>query len=513
MTAEALRRRMAHGNVYAPEKVDAALANYFRPGNLNALRELALLWTADRVDEALQRLPRAARHHGHLGGPRAGRRRAHRRTRGRDADPPRGTDRRPLQRRRPARGPRRPLGRADRRQPGRAGRAATRSSRPSAAPTTRWSATTCPRPSSTFARAENATQLVLGDSRRTRRGPHVQPGHRPSARCASSGDIDVHIVTHAETGRGFAAAAWPRQPQHPTQGPGATSSQSLLPPLLTVCLTPFRGELNLVSDMLLFLLLTVVVALVGGLVPGSDRGRRRVGCCSTTTSRRPCTPSPSARPTTPSPCSSSSWWPRWSARPSTWPRDARDRRHAPPPSRGRWPTSPAASSRGDDALADMLQRVRETFALTSVTLLERGRRRLGGPGQRGDRGRPARVMRTRRCRPGTDWSSRCAARRSGPRTSVWSAPSRHRRLSCSTISGSAGRRPRPLRSRRRTRYAPRCSPPSATTSAPRSPPPRPRSRACSASTSSSQPRTDTSCSRRPTSRSTGWPAWSTTCST
>ena len=54
MTAEALRRRLAHGNVYAAEKVDAALSNYFRAGNLTALRELALLWTADRVDDALQ---------------------------------------------------------------------------------------------------------------------------------------------------------------------------------------------------------------------------------------------------------------------------------------------------------------------------------------------------------------------------------------------------------------------------------------------------------------------------
>src|SRR5918994_2212726 len=40
MTPEALRRRMAHGNIYAPEKIDAALTNYFRPGNLAALREL-----------------------------------------------------------------------------------------------------------------------------------------------------------------------------------------------------------------------------------------------------------------------------------------------------------------------------------------------------------------------------------------------------------------------------------------------------------------------------------------
>lgn len=54
MTPEAIRRRMAHGNIYAPDKVDAALRNYFRPGNLGALRELALLWVADRVDEALQ---------------------------------------------------------------------------------------------------------------------------------------------------------------------------------------------------------------------------------------------------------------------------------------------------------------------------------------------------------------------------------------------------------------------------------------------------------------------------
>jgi two-component system sensor histidine kinase KdpD len=54
MSPEALRRRMAHGNIYPAERVDAALANYFRPGNLSALRELALLWVADRVEENLQ---------------------------------------------------------------------------------------------------------------------------------------------------------------------------------------------------------------------------------------------------------------------------------------------------------------------------------------------------------------------------------------------------------------------------------------------------------------------------
>ncbi|HEX9339027.1 MAG TPA: universal stress protein, partial [Pseudonocardiaceae bacterium] len=55
ITPEALRRRLAHGNVYPAERIDAALGNYFRVGNLTALRELALLWVADQVDVALQR--------------------------------------------------------------------------------------------------------------------------------------------------------------------------------------------------------------------------------------------------------------------------------------------------------------------------------------------------------------------------------------------------------------------------------------------------------------------------
>ena len=55
ITPEALRRRLAHGNVYAAERIDAALAHYFQPRNLTALRELALLWLADQVEVALQR--------------------------------------------------------------------------------------------------------------------------------------------------------------------------------------------------------------------------------------------------------------------------------------------------------------------------------------------------------------------------------------------------------------------------------------------------------------------------
>jgi len=55
MTPEALRRRMVHGNVYPPNRIEAALTHYFRPGNLTALRELALLWVADRVEEGMRR--------------------------------------------------------------------------------------------------------------------------------------------------------------------------------------------------------------------------------------------------------------------------------------------------------------------------------------------------------------------------------------------------------------------------------------------------------------------------
>jgi two-component system, OmpR family, sensor histidine kinase KdpD len=55
LSPEALRRRMVAGDIYPPDRIDAALSNYFRPGNLTGLRELALLWLAGRVDEGLRR--------------------------------------------------------------------------------------------------------------------------------------------------------------------------------------------------------------------------------------------------------------------------------------------------------------------------------------------------------------------------------------------------------------------------------------------------------------------------
>jgi two-component system, OmpR family, sensor histidine kinase KdpD len=50
----ALRQRMKHGNIYPPERIDAALNNFFREGNLTALRELALRRTAEKTETQLQ---------------------------------------------------------------------------------------------------------------------------------------------------------------------------------------------------------------------------------------------------------------------------------------------------------------------------------------------------------------------------------------------------------------------------------------------------------------------------
>ena len=168
MSPEALRRRMAHGNVYAAEKVDAALANYFRPGNLSALRELALLWLADRVDEALSATASGTASPS-LGDPRARRRRPHRRRRGRDRPAPGG----PIAARGAAAScsactSRSADGLADA-DPA-LSRSSAGSSRSWAAPSTRSPATTSPTAILDFARGVNATQIVIGARRGVRAG-------------------------------------------------------------------------------------------------------------------------------------------------------------------------------------------------------------------------------------------------------------------------------------------------------------------------------------------------------
>jgi len=49
VTVDELRTRLRSGKIYAPEKVEQSLANFFRKGNLNMLRELSLRVTAEQV--------------------------------------------------------------------------------------------------------------------------------------------------------------------------------------------------------------------------------------------------------------------------------------------------------------------------------------------------------------------------------------------------------------------------------------------------------------------------------
>ena len=199
-TPEALRRRMAHGNIYKPEKVDAALANYFRPGNLAALRELALLWVADKVDESLQQYMEdhgitaawetreriVVALTGAPGGEHLVRRASRIATRAkgdllgvhvRAGEGPR----------RPAAGSARAPPRAAR-GPGR--HATTRSS----APIRRWRSWTSPAPS-----ARRSSSWARAGAR----GGAISCAVRSSTEsCAPSGDIDVHIISTRERGRG-----------------------------------------------------------------------------------------------------------------------------------------------------------------------------------------------------------------------------------------------------------------------------------------------------------------------
>jgi two-component system sensor histidine kinase KdpD len=266
MTAEALRRRMAHGNIYPPEKIDAALTNYFRAGNLTALRELALLWLADKVDEGLQKY-RAE--HDITSTWEARERVVVALTGGSEGDT--------LIRR--------------------AARIAARATGGDllAVHVTKSDGLTGANPANlarqrqlveslggsyhqvvgeniseallTFAKAENATQLVLGASRRSwllalLTGPGI--GART---IRGSGAIDVHIVTHSQVG-----SRWRLLPRY--RG-GITTRRQIagyvlavaLAPLGTLVLASDRTGINLTSDTLAFLVAVIVVALTGGFLP------------------------------------------------------------------------------------------------------------------------------------------------------------------------------------------------------------------------------------------------------
>ncbi|MFI0352222.1 DUF4118 domain-containing protein [Actinomadura sp. 9N407] len=264
MTPEALRRRMAHGNVHAPERVDAALSNYFRVGNLTALRELALLWLAGKVDDQLDRY---RTDHGIAGTWEARERVVVALTGGPEGE---------TLIRRAARIAARTKG-ADL-----LAVHVTRSAGPAGAGPAELAGQRriveglggtyhqvvgddVSRALMEFARAVNATQLVLGVSRRRPFAQLLRPGIGVTA-TALSGSIDVHMVTHAHARQGI------RRPARASGlslgrrlGAFALSAAGL--PLLTFALVGVRDHVTLPSDILFFLAAVVGIALLGGMWP------------------------------------------------------------------------------------------------------------------------------------------------------------------------------------------------------------------------------------------------------
>lgn len=264
MSPEALRRRLAHGNVYAADKVDAAMSNYFRVGNLTALRELALLWTADRVDEALEDY---RRDHG-IAEPWPARERLVVAVTG-------GAETETLVRR--------------------AARIAQRGSRGEflALHVLRSDGLSGVAPDSLgryrqlveslggswhtvlsddvaealldFARSVNANQILLGVTRRSRIAAAIAPGVATRV-IDGSGEVDVLVVTHERAGAGTRQRSR-RSVLDRRRSVAAWVLAATGPLLLSAALLNVRVLDTLPVVLMLFLALTVGVALLGGLLP------------------------------------------------------------------------------------------------------------------------------------------------------------------------------------------------------------------------------------------------------
>jgi two-component system, OmpR family, sensor histidine kinase KdpD len=263
ITPEALRRRLAHGNVYAAHKIDAALGNYFRTGNLTALRELALLWVADQVDVALQRY--RAEHEitdtwetrervvvAITGGPESETliRRARRiatkaggelfvvhvlRGDGLSGVPP-----------------------------GALG-GFRRLAEDVGATFHNVVGDDVPTALLDFARGVNATQLVVGTSRRSRLARLFEEGIGATT-VQDSGPIDVHMVTHEEAAR-RRGLKWARTMLPRRRKLAGWVLAPALPALVTLAGALLKGHIFQATEAVAFVLATVVVALVGGLGP------------------------------------------------------------------------------------------------------------------------------------------------------------------------------------------------------------------------------------------------------
>jgi two-component system sensor histidine kinase KdpD len=291
MAPEALRRRLAHGNVYPSERIDAALGNYFRTGNLTALRELALLWVADRVDEELSDY----RERHNIAGPWE--------TKERVVVSLTGSRGSAVLIRRAARMSMRTKAelvgvhvRTDDSLTGAGSKGLVENRALLDDLGGRYvevvGADVAPALVQ-VARAENATQLVMGATHRSRLNEFVRGSVINSVIRAAGGSLDVHVIA-TEAGAGQSEPDDPAAHDTATTGGhgagrhrGGRSARHLLAPLsprrrlaaliiglagfplLTVILTAGRGSDSLASALCSYLLLVVVVAATGGIVPAT----------------------------------------------------------------------------------------------------------------------------------------------------------------------------------------------------------------------------------------------------
>jgi two-component system sensor histidine kinase KdpD len=263
ITPEALRRRLSHGNVYAPERIDAALSNYFRRGNLTALRELALLWLADQVDAALakyraenkitatwearERVVVAV-----TGGPESETlvRRASRIASKSSAE---------LMIVHVVRGD------------GLAGVSAPQMGKVRELATSLGATVhtvvgdDVPAALLEFAREINATQLVLGTSRRSRWARIFEEGIG-AATVQHSGKIDVHMVTHDHAKPSVTLASLTPRQRHLASWLAAGIVPSAICAVTVVVLQRFLG---IGGESALFFVGVLVVALLGGVAPAA----------------------------------------------------------------------------------------------------------------------------------------------------------------------------------------------------------------------------------------------------
>lgn len=265
LAPQALRDRLSGGFVYPAERIDAALSNYFRLGNLTALRELALIWLADEVDQALNGY---RKDHGISSTWEARERVVVALTGGREGE---------TLLRRGARIAARSAGgellavhvtSQDGLHPANPAALAEQRALVEKLNGTYHQVIGEDVPSALveFARSVNATQLVLGASRRGRvTAAFTGPGIGATV-VRESGEIDVHMVNHVAAGRRFALP--------PLTG-ALTRRRRVLGflvallggPALTVLLTLFRSDDSITTDVLSYQLLVVIVALVGGIWP------------------------------------------------------------------------------------------------------------------------------------------------------------------------------------------------------------------------------------------------------